>query len=252
MPRRNSAFVQEIDHFLPISSLLIILELLCWIIYLTLKAPFRIIAESFNEENNIRSQQPPARPFYSSSQRITTALPRTSTSYSSAAHSSPTSDHDFNAAVTASLNTFYAVPQITRIKHDFASYSIHTQRYITSQANQPTFQQQINELNQQLAAKQDQLTNIEIEHLEKFKDYITQTLMTIPVLLNEEFYDLSTVAQLKEDPQTREPFELKEIQSGRKLIKRFDKLLAKIKQAHGMTHDAIEPEQEQQPSVRCH
>ena len=54
--------------------------------------------------------------------------------------------------------------------------------------------------------------------------------MSIPVCLNEIYYDLSTLVQMKkQDPINREEYNPLEIQSGRKLIAKLDKVIAELR-----------------------
>jgi hypothetical protein len=71
--------------------------------------------------------------------------------------------------------------------------------------------------------KELNLTDEEAKDFEEFVDPITEDYMAIPVMLNEKYYDLSTLLRMKrQDPTSREAYNPLELQSGRNLINKLE------------------------------
>ena len=99
-------------------------------------------------------------------------------------------------------------------------YSPHTQAYIDSFANKQSFQSQLDELS---------LTEEEQEEVKsKFECVISQDIMNVPVLLNDNFYNLSSLKDVTKDPATRELFIPRDIQSGRSKMHEMNAFIEKV------------------------
>jgi hypothetical protein len=129
----------------------------------------------------------------------------------------------------------------TVVNHNLSIYSQHIQAYIKGLKGKETFKNKIDTLKEFLKAAEDQLTENENKQLEEFKDPITFKYMTIPVFLNDKFYDLSTLEKMNnKDPFSKEKFNLSEIQSGRILIDKFNQVIEKIEQNHPALKEKFE------------
>jgi len=71
------------------------------------------------------------------------------------------------------------------------------------------------------------LDKMDPEHkkYQRFEDCITWRYVDIPVTLNEELYDWSTLEKLERDPHTRRPFTLENVQTGYKIVKEIEALM---------------------------
>jgi hypothetical protein len=130
------------------------------------------------------------------------------------------------------LHASPSVPLPSSNEQNLSIYSEHTSAYIKETIKKRTFKQKIDDLIESLEKAGKQLTEKDQKLLDRFKDPITWDYMKIPVSLNEQHYDLSTLKQLSRNPFTREIFYLNQIQSARKLITKFDRTIEKIKSFH--------------------
>lgn len=75
------------------------------------------------------------------------------------------------------------------------------------------------------------LTEEEAPRFEKFIDRITENYMDIPVELHEQFFDFTTLNNLKtkRDPFTQEEFESTDIQTARKVADELRELIKTVK-----------------------
>jgi hypothetical protein len=85
------------------------------------------------------------------------------------------------------------------------------------------------------------LTEAEEILFEDFLDPITALYMNIPVLLQKQYYDLSTLQALKQNPYTREPINLSEIQPAVELRNKFADVLQKLLHERAAKQAAILP-----------
>jgi len=94
------------------------------------------------------------------------------------------------------------------------------QAYIKTFNNKPTFQAQLDELD---------LTESEQKEVDdKFTCHVLFGVMNIPVSLNENFYDLSSLKNLKVDPLNGEPFIPQEIQSSRSKVNEMNAFIEDV------------------------
>lgn len=104
------------------------------------------------------------------------------------------------------------------------AYSNNTRIYLESLKGKPSISMQIADLN---------LTSNEKELFNDFIDPISKAYIEIPVLLNENYYNLNSLLDLHEkiDPVSKEIFTFAEIQPARKLLAQFDTIIEKVKTA---------------------
>jgi hypothetical protein len=127
-------------------------------------------------------------------------------------------------------------------KENSSPYSVHTTAYLKDIAKKPSFEEKINNLIEFLKENNDELTDADLNDLERFKDPIMlYPYMKTPVCLNEVYYDLDSLLKLpiinptdreRLDPMKRANFKLSEIQSARNLINEFEEVLKNIKNRH--------------------
>ncbi len=99
-------------------------------------------------------------------------------------------------------------------------YSNHFKDYLESFGLENRLSYQIQELD---------LTNEEEILFKKFIDPITSKYIDIPVSLYEVVYDFETIRCLSRDPSGNEEFTLRDIQSSRKLVEKFEKVVKQLK-----------------------
>ncbi|MDR3504088.1 MAG: hypothetical protein P4L79_16075 [Legionella sp.] len=126
-------------------------------------------------------------------------------------------------------------------------YTEHTQAYIDGfhRANPESIAARVEKLGK--------LSTEEEELLEEFIDPIMKYYFSdIPVGYKEAYYDLSTLNLLDKDPITKKPIKLSDIQAGRKLLEKFEVVMAKIqsnRQKAIANSEPVEEESSVSPSM---